>query len=204
MRSLFLAAILATSAAPALAETNASPDVANTSSVTPAGDRVLRLSIDLDAPPAAIWAAFTDPATIRRWSAPLAIIDLRTGGSMEESYDPAGKAGGPDNIRHELLLVSPNRLLVFRNTNAPHQLTGREAYKQVVSALEIDDLGAGRSRLVLTQTGYGQGAEFDSLYAFFSRENAWLMEELKTQLETPAGKLHGLLTTAGAAAQVAR
>jgi uncharacterized protein YndB with AHSA1/START domain len=204
MRSLILAALLAVAAVPAAAEPSAFPHVANTSSVMAGGERVLRLSVDLDAPPAAVWAAFTDPEAIHRWTAPLAIIDLRNGGSMEESYLATAKAGDPDNIRHEIMLVSPGRLLVFRNTNAPHMLPGREAYKKVMSVLEVDDLGAGRSRLVLTQTGYAPGADFDGLYAFFGHDNAELMEDLKTQLESPTGKLHGLLTAAAGGAQVAR
>jgi uncharacterized protein YndB with AHSA1/START domain len=196
MKRLLIAAAWVALAAPPAAFAAAPspyPDVADSSRTLPSGDRVLRLAVDLDAPPAAVWAAFTDPAAIHRWTAPLAIIDLRSGGSMEESYAPAAKAGDPDNIRHEIIAVSPGRLLVFRNTNAPHQLPGREAYKQVVSILEIDDLGAGRSRLVLTQTGYAPGAPYDGLYAFFSRDNAELMQDLKAQLEKPDGKLHDLV-----------
>ena len=54
----------------------------------------------------------------------------------------------------------------------------------------MQDIGPGRSRLTLSQTGYGQGAEFDRLYAFFSEDNAELMEDLKAALERPDGKLH--------------
>jgi uncharacterized protein YndB with AHSA1/START domain len=190
MKRLLASALVAMAAPAFAAQADRFPDVANASAAMPNGDRVLRLSIDLNAPPSAVWAAFADPAVVRRWAAPLAIIDLRNGGSMEESYDAAAKAGDPDNIRHEILAVAPEHLLVFRNTNAPHQLPGREAYKTVISVLEVDDLGAGRSRLVLTQTGYARGADYDTLYAFFSGGNAALMEDLKAQLERPDGKLH--------------
>jgi len=82
--------------------------------------------------------------------------------------------------------------MVFHNTNAPSMLPGREYYKQVISVLEVQDLGEGRSRLTLSQTGYAPGPEFDKLYAFFKEDNAELLEELKTALESPTGKLHDL------------
>jgi uncharacterized protein YndB with AHSA1/START domain len=166
------------------------PDVRNTSMVDAQGSRVLQLSIDLDASPGAVWNAFMDAPTVRRWEAPLAIIDLRQGGTMEESYDAKAKAGDPENIRHEIIAYVPGQMAVFRNTNAPSRLPGRDFYKRVVSVLQVQDLGGRRSRLSITQTGYATGPEFDKLYAFFSEDNAELMESLKAELEKPGGKLH--------------
>jgi len=60
----------------------------------------------------------------------------------------------------------------------------------VISILEVHDLGGGRSRLNLSQTGYGAGPEFDSLYGFFTQGNASAMQELKSALESPKGALH--------------
>ncbi len=192
MRRLMIAAVLvAASWSGSAAAAGKYPDVVDTSAVDSGKERVLQLSIDLAAPTSAVWAAFTDPGTVRRWSAPMAIIDLRQGGSMEESYSPTARPGDEENIRHEILAYVPGQLLVFRNTHAPSALPGRELYKKVVSILEVRDLGGGRSRLMLSQTGYGQGPEFDQLYGFFAEDNAELMEDLKTALETPKGKLRG-------------
>lgn len=166
------------------------PDVRDTSSVDAAGERVLQQSIDLNALPKAVWNAFADAPTVMRWEASLAVIDLRQGGSMEESYSPKAKPGDPENIRHEIIAYIPGQLLVFHNTNAPSLLPGRELYKHVVSILEVQDLGGGRSRLTVSQTGYGPGPDLDKLYAFFKEDNAELMESLKTELESPTGKLH--------------
>jgi uncharacterized protein YndB with AHSA1/START domain len=160
--------------------------------VDASGSRVLQLSIDLNAPPQAVWNAFFDAPTVKRWEASLAIIDARQGGSMEESYDPKATPGGADNIRHDILAYVPGQMAVFHNTNAPHQLPARELYKRVISILQVQDLGGGRSRLVLSQAGYAPGPDFDKLYAFFSEDNAELMETLKTAFETPNGKLHDL------------
>ena len=189
MKRLIIAMALALSAGPALAA-GAYPDVTDSSGVDGGGARVLQLSIDLNAPPKAVWDSFTDAATVRRWSAPTAVIDLRQGGSMEESYSATAKPGDAENIRHDIIAYLPGRMLVFRNTNAPSGLPGRELYKQVVSILEVQDLGGGRSRLTVSQTGYAKGPDFDKLYAFFSEDNAELMETLKAALEQPNGALH--------------
>ena len=191
MRSVIAAVALAMTAAPAMAA-GTFPDVRNTSTADAGGSRVLQLSIDLDAPARAVWAAFFDAPTVRRWEASLAIIDARQGGSMEESYDPKARPGDPENIRHEIIAYVPGQMAVFHNTNAPSMLPGRESYKRVVSILQVQDLGGGRSRLVLSQTGYAPGPDFDKLYAFFSEDNAELMESLKAELERPNGKLHDL------------
>lgn len=166
------------------------PDVRDSSMLDAQGDRVLQLSIELNAPPKAVWDAFTDAPTVRRWAASVAEIDLRQGGTMEESYNPKATPGDAQNIRHDIIAYVPGRMLVFRNTNAPSALPGRESYKQVVSILEVQDLGGGRARLILSQTGYAKTPAFDGLYAFFSEDNAELMETLKAALETPKGALH--------------
>ncbi len=193
MRSVVFGLILALAASGGAAAAGKYPDVRDTSMVDAQGSRVLQLSIELKAPAKAVWDAFMDAPTVRRWSAPLAQIDLRQGGTLEESYDAKAPLGGPDNIRHEIIAYVPGRTAVFRNTNAPHQLPGRDLYHNVVSILQVDDLGAGRSRLTLSQAGYAAGADYDKLYAFFSEDNAELMESLKAELERPDGKLHDLV-----------
>ena len=190
MRKLLIACVLACLAPGAALAGGKYPDVADTSTVDAAGGRVIQLSIVLNAPAKAVWDAFADAPTVRRWSAPLALIDLRQGGSMEESYSATAKAGDAQNIRHQIIAYVPGRTLVFRNTNAPTGLPGHEVYGQVVSILQVDDLGGGKTRLTLSQTGYDKTAAFDSLYGFFHEENAELMETLKAALETPGGKLY--------------
>ncbi len=189
MKFLIIGLSFVLAAAGGASATGKFPDVRDTSVVDGGGARVLQQSIELNAPPKAVWDAFMDAPTVRRWSALLAIIDLRQGGSMEESYDAKAKVGGSENIRHEILAYVPGQLVVFRNTNTPSALPGREFYRHVVSILQVQDLGAGRSRLIVSQTGYAPGPEFDKLYAFFSEGNAELMEDLKAALERPDGKL---------------
>lgn len=159
-------------------------DVTNSSFVEADGDRVLQLSIVVAASPAQVWDAFTTAEGYRAWVAPVSAVDLRIGGDIEASYDPNAKIGGPDNIRNRIVAYVPQRLLSFRNVQAPKALPHRELFGEIVTTLEIKDLGAGRSRVSLTAVGYGPGEGFDVLYRHFEWGNAYSLNELKRRFET--------------------
>lgn len=158
--------------------------VTNSSFVEADGDKVLQLSIVVTASPAQVWDAFTTAEGYRAWVAPVAAVDLRIGGDIEASYDPTAKIGGPDNIKNRIVAYVPERLLSFRNAQAPKALPHRELFGDIVTTLEIEDLGAGRSRVSLTSVGYAPGEGFDVLYRHFEWGNAYSLNELKKRFET--------------------
>jgi uncharacterized protein YndB with AHSA1/START domain len=162
-------------------------DVADTSAPQVDGSRLLQDAIIVGAPSERVWAAFVDPQTISGWSAPMAMVDLRQGGFIEEGFTKAAKPGSPDNIRHRILAYLPGRLLILRNENAPRGLPGGARFKDVVQIVEIETLDPAHTRVRLSQTGYGHDAEFDKLYGFFETHNPEFLEELKTALEKPNG-----------------
>jgi uncharacterized protein YndB with AHSA1/START domain len=159
-------------------------DVTNSSFTEADGDRVLQLSIVVKASPAQVWDAFTTAEGYRAWVAPVSAVDLRIGGDIEASYNPAAKIGDPDNIKNRIVAYVPQRLLSFRNVQAPKALQHRELFGDVVTTLEIEDLGASRSRVSLTAVGYGPGEGFDFLFRHFEWGNAYSLNELKKRFET--------------------
>ena len=173
--ALALAAALAANAQPARA-----PDIVDSSFVTADGARTLQESIDIDAPVAVLWKAFTDVTEYRRWNSPVAAIDLRVGGSLEASYDPAKALGDPDNIKHRIITFLPGRLIVFQNIQAPHGLTGAEAFQKTVTVLEYQPLGPARTRVTISSTGWGNDPASDRLYGFFKSGNAELLRKMKS------------------------
>src|SRR5690242_17006071 len=117
------------------------------------------------------------------WSAPMAVVELRQGGSIAEGFTKEAKLGSADNIRHRIIAYLPGRLLVLRNENAPRGLPGGARFKDVVQIVEIESLDPQRTRVRLSQTGYGNDAEFNKLYGFFASHNPELLEDLKHALE---------------------
>jgi hypothetical protein len=162
--------------------------VTDSSYTAPDGTRSMQESIEINAPAAVVWKLFSDPATIRAAGVADAWVDLRNGGSLEEALAPGAKAGDAGNIRHQIITYVPGRLMVLQNQNTPAGLPGREAFKKVVQIVEVTDLGGGRSRLMLTVTGYGAGGEFDQLWAFFHDHNGDFLSGAKALAEELAAK----------------
>ena len=183
MRTLMLAAVFSISQ-PVWAA-SVSPDVSDSSSTQPDGTRVLQDAITVNAPAEKIWAAFVDPQTIKSWSAPMALVELRQGGFIEEGFTANARPGSPDNVRHRIIAYLPGRLLILRNENAPRGLPGGARFKEVVQIVEIESVDPEHARVRLSQTGYGSDAEIDKLYRFFATHNPELLEDLKAALEKP-------------------
>jgi uncharacterized protein YndB with AHSA1/START domain len=162
----------------------ATPDVADTSFVTADGSRTLQESVEIQAPVATLWKAFTDVEEFKRWNSPVAAIDLRVGGALEASYDPSRKIGDPDNIRHRIITFLPQRLIVFQNIQAPKELPHADLFQKTVIVLEYQPLAPDRTRVVLSCTGWGTDPDSDQIYAFFRADNAELLEKMKTVYET--------------------
>lgn len=56
---------------------------------------------------------------------------------------------------------------------------GGAVYGRLAIVLELEPLDGGRTRVTLAQVGYGQGADFDALYAFFKAHNPEFLADLK-------------------------
>lgn len=181
---LLLAAALIAAPATAAPSWRDYKGVSNTSFVEPGGDRSLQLAIDLPAPPEAVFALFTTSEGFASWAAPVAKVDLRVGGAIEANYDPKKMIGDPDNIINRIEAYVPGRLLVIRNVQTPAALPNRELFGKTVTVMEFAPLPGGRTRLTLTNAGYGKGAGFDALYQHFEWGNAYTLDRLRQRIET--------------------
>ena len=188
MRRLIFAAALGFGlvAGAAAAEPPKYPDVVDSSFVTDDGARNLQQSIVIDAPVAMLWQAFVDPTEFKRWNSPVAAIDLRVGGTLEASYDPKRKIGDPDNIKHHIITFIPERLLVFQNFQAPHDLPNADRFQRTVTVVRYEPLGPARTRVTIACTGWATDPASLQLYGFFRGGNAELLEKMKAVYEAPA------------------
>jgi uncharacterized protein YndB with AHSA1/START domain len=153
-----------------------------TSYVSASGDRVLRHEVEVNAPPAAVWQAFTTSEGLHGFVAPVAAIDLRIGGIWEASYDPKGHLGDPGNILNEVISYVPERMLSIRVARTPPGFAHADVAKAVWTVIEITDLGQGRSRVSTSMCGWKIGADWDAVYAFFEQGNTIVAERLRDYL----------------------
>lgn len=148
------------------------------------GDHAMQLSIEVPAGAHAVFAAFTTSEGFASWAVPVAHVDFRVGGSIEASYDPAARLGDPNNIRNRILAYVPDRVLVIKNEQAPQGFAGSALFQRTVTVIEFSALSANRTRVTLTNAGYGKGEAFDTVYRHFEWGNAYTLAELRKRFET--------------------
>jgi uncharacterized protein YndB with AHSA1/START domain len=154
-------------AAPAAAQ------IKDTSYRDPEGHRVQQLEMTVNAPVAKVWDAFTTDSGFESWASPVAHVTPGNGGVIEASYLPTSKIGDPDNIRNRIVVYWPDRLLVLQNEHAPRKGPFKpEFIDRIRTIVEFQDLGDGRTRVVESGVGYGEGPDFDSMYEHFRTGNA--------------------------------
>jgi uncharacterized protein YndB with AHSA1/START domain len=142
------------------------------------GTRYYADSIVIAAPAKKVFAAFTDGVEYKKWGSPVSSVDFRLGGLIEASYDPKGHLGDPDNIKNMLVAYVPDHLLVYRNVQAPAMLPGHEDYGKTVKVVELVALTPTTTRVTVSGVGFGAGAGFDKLFAFFAPGDAHMLETL--------------------------
>lgn len=160
------------------------PGVSNTSYVDAAGEKALQLSMDIPASPHTVFEAFATSDGFRSWAVAMARIDLRTGGEIEASYNPAAKPGDRDNIRNQIVTFIPDRLIVLKNVQAPTGFPGVEVFQKTATVIEFEPLSGGHARVRITNTGYGTNAEAQTVFDNFEWANAYTLAELKKRFET--------------------
>jgi uncharacterized protein YndB with AHSA1/START domain len=137
------------------------------------GHRVQQLETVIDAPVAKVWAAFTTDDGFKTWGAPVVHITPGHDGMMEASYLPTSKIGDAENIRNRIVVYFPEHLLVIHNEHAPKGGPFKqEVIDKIRTVFEFQDIGGGKTHMVESGVGYGEGAEFDSMYAHFRAGNA--------------------------------
>jgi uncharacterized protein YndB with AHSA1/START domain len=137
------------------------------------GHRVQQLESVIDAPVAKVWSAFTTDEGFRTWGAPVVHITPGHDGMLEASYLPTAKIGDAENIRNRIVVYFPEHLLVIHNEHAPKGGPFKqEVIDEIRTIFEFQDLGGGKTRLIESGVGYGEGADFDSMYAHFRDGNA--------------------------------
>jgi uncharacterized protein YndB with AHSA1/START domain len=158
-------------------------DVANTSYTEPSGERSIQLSIDVPATPHDAFTAFTTSDGFSSWAVPVAKVEFRIGGYIEASYDASAKIGDPGNIKNAIVAYVPDRVLVIHNIQAPADFADHELFQRTVTIIEFTAIDPRRTRVTITNAGYGSGERFDTLYRHFEWGNAYTLHALKKRFE---------------------
>jgi uncharacterized protein YndB with AHSA1/START domain len=155
----------------------------DTSFRDPVSGRVQQLTLEVAAPADKVWAAVSSDDGLRGWVAPVVHVDLMNDGMLEASYSITSHIGDRENIRNQIIAYVPGRLIVYHNVHVPKGAPPDFALLAAVrTAIEIEPIDAGHTRVVESEVGFGEGAGFDALYAHFSSGNQYEFEALARSL----------------------
>lgn len=131
--------------------------------------RSIELAVDVPAPAAEVWKAWTTRDGIRTFFAPDGKIDARPDGPYEIYFDPSASPGqrGADEMR--VLAVQPEHMLSF-TWNAPPSLPEVRRQRTHVT-IRLESIDENHTRVRLSHDGWGDGGEWDQAFDYFTR--AW-------------------------------
>jgi len=133
----------------------------------------------VEAPPSAVWTAWTTKEGRESWELAHAEVDLKVGGRMLAHYDAKGKIGDPNTIENIILAFEPNRMLAIRVGKPPEKFPFKEAIKTVWHVIYLEDAGPGRTRVRVVGLGYGSDEESKKMRGFFAQGNAYTLKKMQ-------------------------
>jgi hypothetical protein len=154
--------------------------VGDTSFVAPNGERVQRLEIVIPKVTAKqVWEAASTSEGLRGWVAPVAEVEMKTGGHYYTNYNPAAKIGDPGTIYNSVLTYVPLEMVAIHVKLGTKIFPEAVANADLLSAImEIREVGDGSVRVSETMTGWQAGEDWDKVYRFFQTGNAYVLGQL--------------------------
>lgn len=121
----------------------------------------------------AVWSAWTDPSEVKLWAAPGAAVDLRVGGSWEAHFFPDRPPGQRGSDANEIIALEPGRRLLIA-AGAPAKYPTVRAEKTLFD-VRLEAVGGHHTRILVSQTQWKMGAEWDAAFRHLADANAeWL------------------------------
>ena len=136
----------------------------------PAPDKALIFEVEVPAPRAEVWRAFTTSEGLSTWLTPGAVVDLKKGGEWTAHF-PNGKTGGGT-----ILSFTPEEELIL-SAMAPERFPTVRA-ERTTARFRFESRGDA-TLVELQQTGWKSGEEWDRAYEYLAAGNAQLLETLR-------------------------
>jgi len=153
--------------------------VKNTSYKNESGEKVLRLEIILPISISSAWQLFTTDQKLKTWLAPVAHIELKTGGYILTNYDSTKKLTDKSSINSPIINFITNELLTLKvnlNDNFPKSAIAADNNLQhIIQLIKIDSK---HTKIVSSMVGFGDGSDWDKTYDFFLKGNDWTFKEI--------------------------
>jgi hypothetical protein len=153
--------------------------VENTSYTTTTGEKVLRLEAVLPISLQEAWQLFTTDEQLQKWIAPLAHIELRTGGYIVTNYDKTKSLADSSSIKLQIISYLEQQLLTLKvklNNNFSKNVQNEDGNLQEV--IQFVPVNRTSTKIISSMIGWGSGEEWSKTYDFFVRGNIYTYQEL--------------------------
>ena len=160
-------------------------DVTSTTVEVSENEQALRQEIVLPVPVTEAWKWFTDPAHVAKWMAPVAEVELRTGGSIRTNYDACNAVGDDGTITLNIVNFVPGEMLTLQAELDPQQRAKWmndaiwERRERLYNVIAFEPVGEGQTKVTSWGLGYGTGEDWATIIGFFTAGNEWSYGNLR-------------------------
>jgi len=139
----------------------------------------LRLECELPVDISTAWNFFTEDSKIRLWMAPLAHIELKSGGYIVTNYDTTRTLSDSSSIILPIMSFVEKELLVLKvNLNDYFPKSTRDTDDNLQEIIQFIKLEDKRTKIISSMTGWEVVVTGTKSIVFFERGNSWTYNEL--------------------------
>lgn len=156
-----------------------SQSLKNTSYINQSGEKILQIEIILPIDITTAWKLFTSDEKLKKWIAPLAHIELKSGGYIITNYDSTKTLSDSSSITLPINSFIDHELLVLKvilNDHFPK--TVRDTDKDLQEIIQFKKIDNDHTQIISSMVGWGNGIDWDKAYHFFEQGNEWTYKEL--------------------------
>lgn len=154
--------------------------VKNTSYTTQTGEKILRLEVILPINKLEAWQLFTSDEQLIKWIAPVAHIELKTGGYILTNYDKSKSLSDSSSIKLNIINYLEHELLTLKvELNDHFSKNAQKEDENLQEIIQFEYVSPNETKIISSMIGWGQGEEWMKIYGFFVKGNIWTYEELR-------------------------
>lgn len=125
------------------------------------------------------WKFFSEDAKLAQWIAPVAHIELKSGGYILTNYDKTKSLADSSSIKLGIISYLQHELLILKvdlNNNFSKKVQDEDQLLQEI--IQFIPIAPGKTKIISSMIGWGQGKDWDKTYDFFLKGNEWTYKEL--------------------------
>ncbi len=132
------------------------------------GEKMIRIAVVVPADLETVWKSFSTQSGLESWMVAQAKINFTRGGNLWTHSNPEAKMGSEGTVKSIIVSYLPHEMICFE-TILPESIPKRirKDNDRIQEVIRFRYLGNGRTEVVSTSIGYGNGKEWEELYTAF-------------------------------------